>query len=192
MSNPIKDAPLKPCPFCGGEATWMKRERPEEHFICCDNDDCFGPQTTAAGKDAITQWNTRASTLSSPDREKVAALRLLAAEDERQTKLHDLLEEIREQIRLGVAPEHRPDGLFQNIQNAVYAMRGRTPLMNDAAITSPLSTLALDEAAIRADEREKCRKTVRNAVLRLSAEQRAVGDILDHAIASAIRAGDGE
>jgi len=73
-------------------------------------------------------------------REKMReALRLLAAEDDRQSKLHELLETIREQIRLEVEPEHRPDGLFGNIQNAVYAMRGRTPLMNDAAITSALS-----------------------------------------------------
>lgn len=63
----------------------------------------------------------------------------LQAEDERQAKLHELLETIREQIRLGVAPEHRPEGLFQNIQDAVYAMRGRTPLMNDVVITSRLT-----------------------------------------------------
>ena len=62
------------------------------------------------------------------------ARRLLAAEDARQDKLHELLETIREQIRLDVAPEHRPEGLFKNIQDAVYAMRGRTRLMNDAAI----------------------------------------------------------
>lgn len=67
------------------------------------------------------------------------ALRLLAAEDARQEKLHELLETIREQIRLGVEPEHRPDGLFQNIQDAVYAMRGRTLLMNDVAITAALA-----------------------------------------------------
>lgn len=73
------------------------------------------------------------------------ALGLLAAEDERNDKIHDLLETIREQIRLEVAPEHRPDGLMKNIQNAVYAMRGRMRLMNDAAITSPLSSLVSHE-----------------------------------------------
>ena len=67
------------------------------------------------------------------------ALRLLAAEDDRQSKLHELLEVIREQIRCEVAPEHRPDGLFRNIQDAVYAMRGRTPLTNDMAIVAALS-----------------------------------------------------
>jgi hypothetical protein len=63
----------------------------------------------------------------------------LQAEDARQAKLHELLETIREQIRLEVLPEHRPKGLFQNIQDAVYAMRGRTPLMHDAVITSRLA-----------------------------------------------------
>lgn len=67
------------------------------------------------------------------------ALRLLAAEDACQDKLHELLETIREQIRLEIQPENRPDGLFKNIQDAVYAMRGRTRLMDDVAITSPLT-----------------------------------------------------
>ncbi|MCO5129780.1 MAG: hypothetical protein M9932_04355 [Xanthobacteraceae bacterium] len=74
------------------------------------------------------------------DAQRQEALRLLSAEDGRQSKLHDLLETIREQIRTGIEPEHRPEGLFKNIQDAVYAMRGRTPLMNDAAITCALYT----------------------------------------------------
>ncbi|HEV2155434.1 hypothetical protein [Bradyrhizobium sp.] len=72
-----------------------------------------------------------------------AALRLLMAEDERQSKLHELLETIREQIRTGIEPEHRPEGLFKNIQDAVYAMRGRTRLMDDAAITHVFDTSPL-------------------------------------------------
>lgn len=65
------------------------------------------------------------------------------AEDDRQDKLHDLLETIREQIRLEIAPEHRPTGLMTNIQNAVYAMRGRTRLMNDVRVTA-LARAGLD------------------------------------------------
>lgn len=79
------------------------------------------------------------------------ALRLLGAEDDRQTKLHEILETIREQIRLGVPPEHRPDGLFQNIQNAVYAMRGRTALLNDAAIVAPLAA-AHDQCGVQNEQ----------------------------------------
>lgn len=86
------------------------------------------PSRTTASTDAV--------------REAAEALRLLSAYDDRLQKLHDLLETIREQIRLGVEPEHRPDGLFRNIQDAVYAMRGRTLLMNDAAITGPLQAIA--------------------------------------------------
>lgn len=82
-------------------------------------------------------WELQDDARSSAD--SAAALRLLAAEDERQSKLHELLETIREQIRLEVAPEHRPEGLFKNIQDAVYAMRGRTRLMDDAAITHVLT-----------------------------------------------------
>lgn len=69
---------------------------------------------------------------------RARALALLQAEDERNDKIHALLETIREQIRVGIAPEHRPEGLMTNIQTVVYAMRGRMRLMNDAAVTSPL------------------------------------------------------
>jgi hypothetical protein len=91
------------------------------------------------GERALQALSTLAQEPAGQSEVKENALKLLAAEDERQSKLHDILEVIREQIRLEVAPEHRPDGLFQNIQNAVYAMRGRTPLMNDAAITAALA-----------------------------------------------------
>lgn len=74
---------------------------------------------------------------------KLEAIRLLAAEDKRQLQLLELLETIREQIRLSVKPEHRPEGLFKNIQDAVYALRGRLPLMNDAAIMAPLQANSL-------------------------------------------------
>lgn len=95
-------------------------------------------------KEKLAQWirNVRRASstpddppLQSSSAERAQALRLLMAEDERQSKLHDLLETIREQIRTGVEPEHRPGGLFKNIQDAVYAMRGRTRLMDDGAIT---------------------------------------------------------
>jgi len=68
----------------------------------------------------------------------VEALRLLEKEDQRQDQLHEILETIREQIRLGIEPANRPEGLMKNIQDAVYAMRGRTRLMDDAAILAAL------------------------------------------------------
>lgn len=57
---------------------------------------------------------------------KIASV--LEAEERRQMALSDMLEEIREQVRVGIAPEHRPAGLFQKVQDAVYAMRGRERL----------------------------------------------------------------
>lgn len=69
---------------------------------------------------------------------RAEAIRLLAEEDRRQSQLLELLETIREQIRNEVKPESRPEGLFKNIQDAVYALRGRMPLLNDAAIMAPL------------------------------------------------------
>jgi hypothetical protein len=81
----------------------------------------------------VTDWT--------PEDAVQAAMDVFRAEDERQTKLHELLETIREQIRTEVAPEHRPQGLFKNIQDAVYAMRGRTPILNDARVSAVLARL---------------------------------------------------
>lgn len=92
------------------------------------------------------------------------ALRLLGAEDERQAKLHEILETIREQIRTGVEPEHRPEGLFKNIQDAVYAMRGRTPLLDDAAIVSVFDGLPEAIAALEEIRREAA---TANEIIRL-------------------------
>jgi hypothetical protein len=88
-------------------------------------------------------------------------MELLAVEDGRQTKLHNLLETIREQIRLDVAPGHRPAALFTNIQNAVYAMRGRTPLLDDAAIAETLREAA-DALSSLVRERDEARKVLRD------------------------------
>lgn len=74
----------------------------------------------------------------------IEARRLLAAEDARQDKLQEILETIREQIRLEIQPENRPDGLFKNIQDAVYAMRGRTRLIDEAAIIHAIESRIAD------------------------------------------------
>jgi hypothetical protein len=75
------------------------------------------------------------------------AANILIAEAERQSRVHDLLETIREQVRLGVAPEHRPEGLFKNVQDALYAMRGRN-LLNDV-IEALLSSRSIDVRLLR-------------------------------------------
>lgn len=92
-------------------------------------------EEVAAAKTLIGSHNGS----SAGNAEVTEARRLLAAEDARQDKLQEILETIREQIRLEIQPENRPDGLFKNIQDAVYAMRGRTRLMDDAAVTHVLN-----------------------------------------------------
>lgn len=50
---------LLPCPFCGRKASYRDNYLP---LIFCENDRCFGPETTAADfDDAMLQWNTRAA-----------------------------------------------------------------------------------------------------------------------------------
>lgn len=65
------------------------------------------------------------------------ALRLLQERDSRDDRVQEIIEELRE-IVLGMPADSRPDGLMKHAQSAVYAMRGRTRLMHDAAITGPL------------------------------------------------------
>ena len=146
---------LEPCPFCGGAVELTSSKTLGDRLFCIkcpDDSPCVGSGLgiyVVAGQveTAIAAWNRRAASpsIGRVGGDAARALGLLAAEDERNDKIHDLLETIREQIRLEVAPEHRPDGLMKNIQNAVYAMRGRMRLMNDAAITSPLSSLVSHE-----------------------------------------------
>ncbi len=89
--------------------------------------------------DAVLSAITAAGYLVVLDGSGAHALSHLADEDARNDKLHDLLETIREQIRVEIAPEHRPTSLMTNVQTAVYAMRGRTRLLDDAAIICALS-----------------------------------------------------
>ncbi len=120
---------------------------------------CAGGNACTCGLTAVrAEIDTALTELLSYRSEGEQALQLLGAEDARQDKIQDLLETVREQIRLEVAPEHRPEGLMTNIQSAVYAMRGRTRLMNDAAITS-----ALSPSTERAETIEGCIRAIEAA-----------------------------
>lgn len=90
-------------------------------------------------------------------------LELLGAEDKRNDKIHDLLETIREQIRTEIEPDQRPAGLMTNIQNTVYAMRGRMRLLDDIAITSPINAAAELASALasQAAEIERLREALK-------------------------------
>lgn len=74
---------------------------------------------------------------------KAEALRLLKGHDERDDKVQQIIEDLREIILLMPAAS-RPEGLMEQAQAAVYAMRGRTRLMDDAAITGPLVAAACE------------------------------------------------
>ncbi len=120
----------------GGDSTHVRVANPE--FLLSDLSEAADALDAARSQlDALI-----AETSSDLVERLATVLDLLATEDGRQDKLHDLLETIREQIRIEVAPEHRPDGLMTNIQNAVYAMRGRTRLMDDAAIVAAIREAA--------------------------------------------------
>lgn len=60
-----KELQLKPCPFCGGEAT-LGRDECGYFIIGCENSDCFayinrmdGSPSFFLGENAIDQWNYR-------------------------------------------------------------------------------------------------------------------------------------
>lgn len=54
-SRPETRRALLPCPFCGSQPVWDECET----ILACQNDECFGPRTTATDDDAIEQWNKR-------------------------------------------------------------------------------------------------------------------------------------
>lgn len=54
---------LKPCPFCGGEATMFCDESTDTWNVLCDNVPCPAEPGTAicfSEQEAIEAWNTRA------------------------------------------------------------------------------------------------------------------------------------
>lgn len=58
---------LKPCPFCGGFASYRCNGVP---LIYCAHEECFGPRTTAGNfDDAVIQWNTRSAASAAPSGE---------------------------------------------------------------------------------------------------------------------------
>ena len=55
---------LKPCPFCGGEATLVEDIYNDQlyNYVICSNDDCNANTGRCDTEDeAITKWNKRVS-----------------------------------------------------------------------------------------------------------------------------------
>jgi hypothetical protein len=53
------------------------------------------------------------------------AFALVEGAEKRWLAVHDLVHKAREMVRLQINPEDRPDQLFQTLQDALYAIRGR-------------------------------------------------------------------
>lgn len=87
-----------------------------------------GLRAQLSDPDTVTITRRRYEKYQNAEASLAEALEVIRMRGLREQTLHELLEKLREQIRLGVKAEHRPDGLFANIQNAVYIMRGRDDL----------------------------------------------------------------
>lgn len=54
------DEKLKPCPFCGGEATYIKKINDIKSYIGCSNASCIAePFSFLVDEAAIKAWNRR-------------------------------------------------------------------------------------------------------------------------------------
>lgn len=140
---------LKPCPFCGGIASYQGNRRP---LICCANEDCFGPATTAGQfPDAVEQWNARAY---EAERDELIALKAMMQDPEAVrvnilcgtvARPNDLIfkyDENGDYTRLATESKAITDGLsalIGKVTNAQIDMStGKTKAQVDAALTEAL------------------------------------------------------
>ena len=59
----MKNFKLKPCPFCGGEASVWSIGGSEFYCIECDNEECgcvYGENMQLSFEEVIEEWNKRA------------------------------------------------------------------------------------------------------------------------------------
>jgi hypothetical protein len=62
-------------------------------------------------------------------RAQLASMRdALTEQEKRWDAVHDMVLKARELVRLDIEPDNRPVGLFQSLQDALYAIRGRAAL----------------------------------------------------------------
>lgn len=130
MTTPKEALELKPCPFCGGTNT--SAADTGVHWVACNSCDAEGP-IRDTGHEAIAAWNTRTASLQGEDAV------------ERVARRHNLLVIARESGGKEFGPNtwniSFTDETWQAFTHAILA-----------------TGLVPDEAAIRADEREKCAK----------------------------------
>lgn len=56
----VSEIKLKPCPFCGGNATTVESDPTGEFFICCESCKAF-VGVYATENEAVAAWNRRAT-----------------------------------------------------------------------------------------------------------------------------------
>lgn len=125
----MSDEKLKPCPFCGGEASKRLFYR-EKYRVHCNGCDAHSGDTRDTEAEAIAAWNTRAGVTKTPemlhDTEHEAAQRIQTLEREIATlkehraanveKLHELIDECAELRKYrdewkGLAEKYRADSI---------------------------------------------------------------------------------
>jgi len=94
----MTNEPLKPCPFCGGEAVYTSRansnqsgwQHDVDHWVYCDSDGlCSANQGMYEYRtEAIAAWNTRA------DIHQVVFLEIEELQDRLTTARNDVLDEV--------------------------------------------------------------------------------------------------
>lgn len=204
MTTPsIKEAlELKPCPFCGGEAQLCQGIG--GLVIQCNSEDCIGtvgPAYTEAQAAAL--WNTRA-TLSPPageipdyNEEAIAKLRpdyvsdfarSLAADarhdidgERAEDQIYYLARWFDAMVAFYTKPPpagERREAIAARLRSCCgddldYAKYVPTTLLLEAAHLLA-SGLVQDEAAIRADEREKCAKIAKERAMKLRAKAKSL------------------
>lgn len=125
---------LKPCPFCGGKGRVYQLQSAKElwrvRYENCD----VGPNPTFGAKDAVNAWNTR------------SAVATLQPSGERR----EAIARIARSVLMDDPKSNDPDKWLVPLD-----IEGVDDLCEQVADAILASGLVQDEAAIRADEREK-------------------------------------
>ncbi len=158
----IKEAlELKPCPFCGEHPRMNQGGEPEHVTIGCNNDGCLVQLCVVSETehDAVAAWNTRA-TLSPPagERREAIARAICKAKGVNPDCLHQNYDD--EPIDHTDARGRTYHYGWRNQLHLADAAILASGLVQDEAYTAilvqKLADAVRDNAAIRADEREKC------------------------------------
>jgi hypothetical protein len=111
-------AELLPCPFCGGSASYAKREIDNILYerIICNNDDCSCYVECEEDYGLIKRWNTRATDSSDLEHARTAAFAAGISAGNESIRANKLKRQLQSAIEL-------IDRLEEGIINAELALR---------------------------------------------------------------------